>query len=87
MVQIDHTPADLILVNPIERHPIGRRWITVAIHLFSRCIAGFHVTLEAPSATSVGLCLAHIASDKRPWLKEIGFDAEWPVTRRPQRGR
>lgn len=28
------------------------------------CIAGFHVTLEAPSATSVGLCLTHVAMDK-----------------------
>lgn len=85
VVQIDHTPVDLILVDPIERRPIGRPWITVAIDVFSRCIAGLHVTLEAPSATSVGLCLAHIAADKRPWLQEIGVDADWPVMGRPRR--
>lgn len=85
MVQIDHTPVDLILVDPIERRPIGRPWITVAIDLFSRCIAGLHVTLDAPSATSVGLCLANVAADKRPWLQEIGVDADWPITGRPRR--
>lgn len=85
MVQIDHTPVDLILVDPIERRPIGRPWITVAIDVFSRCIVGLHVTLDAPSATSVGLCLAHVAADKRPWLQEIGVDADWPITGRPRR--
>jgi putative transposase len=84
MVQIDHTPVDLILVDPIERRPIGRPWVTVAIDLFSRCIAGFHVTLEAPSSTSVGLCLTHVASDKRSWLDDIAVDAEWPVMGRPR---
>jgi putative transposase len=85
MVQIDHTPVDLILVDPIERRPIGRPWVTVAIDVFSRCIAGFHVTLEAPSSTSVGLCLAHVASDKRDWLEAIEIDADWPVMGRPRR--
>lgn len=84
MVQIDHTPVDLILVDPIERRPIGRPWVTVAIDVFSRCIAGFHVTLEAPSSTSVGLCLAHVASDKRTWLDAIEVDADWPVMGRPR---
>lgn len=84
MVQIDHTPVDLILVDPIERRPIGRPWVTVAIDLFSRCIAGFHVTLEAPSSTSVGLCLAHVASEKKPWLESIGIDADWPILGRPR---
>ena len=84
VVQIDHTPVDLILVDPVERLPIGRPWVTVAIDVFSRCIAGFHVTLEAPSSTSVGLCLAHAASDKQPWLDSIEVDAEWPVMGRPR---
>lgn len=35
VVQIDHTPVDLILVDPTERQPIGRSWITVAIDVFS----------------------------------------------------
>ena len=85
LVQVDHTPMDLIVVDPIDREPIGRPWLTVAIDTCSRCIAGFHVTLEAPSATSVALCLTHIAMDKAPWLAMREVDASWPVQGKPRR--
>jgi putative transposase len=51
----------------------------VAIDDYSRCLLGLVVTLEAPSAVSVGLCLAHVACDKRPWLETLGVEAEWPM--------
>ena len=85
LVQIDHTPVDLVLVDPVDREPIGRPWITVAIDAYSRCIAGFHITLEAPSATSVGLCLTHVAMDKTPWLALREVAADWPVQGKPRR--
>lgn len=56
-VQMDHTPVDVIVVDERHRLPIGRPYVTVAIDVASRCVAGLVVTLEAPSATSVGLCL------------------------------
>lgn len=74
-VQIDHTVIDLIVVDEHERQPIGRPYLTVAIDVCSRCILGMVVTLEAPSAVSVGLCLAHAAIDKRPWLEQLGVEA------------
>jgi putative transposase len=83
-VQIDHTKADIILVDPIDRKPIGRPWLTVAIDVFSRCIIGSHLSLEAPSATSVGLCLVHAASDKKSWLAERNIEAEWPIQGKPR---
>jgi putative transposase len=85
LVQVDHTPMDLIAVDPIDREPIGRPWLTVAIDTYSRCIAGFHVTLEAPGATSVGLCLTHVAMDKVPWLAMREVTATWPVRGKPRR--
>jgi putative transposase len=42
------------------------------------------VTLEAPSATSVGLCLAHAAADKRAWLERIDAEAAWPMNGKPR---
>jgi putative transposase len=83
-VQIDHTKADVILVDPVDRKPIGRPWLTVAIDIYSRCIVGIHLSLEAPSATSVGLCLVHAASDKKTWLTERGIDAEWLMQGKPR---
>jgi putative transposase len=85
LLQIDHTPVDLILVDPVDREPIGRPWLTVAIDAYSRCIAGFHVSLEAPSAASVGLCLTHAAMDKASWLALRGVEGEWPVAGKPRR--
>ena len=84
LVQIDHTKVDLILVDAIDRLPIGRPWITVAIDVATRMIAGFHVDLEPPTATSVGLCLLHVATDKTAWLDERGIDARWPLAGKPR---
>lgn len=83
-VQIDHTVIDVIVVDDRERQPIGRPYLTVAIDVFSRCILGTVVTLEPPSAVSVGLCLAHAVRDKRPWLEHLGLEISWPMSGKPK---
>jgi putative transposase len=32
----------------------------------------------------VGLCLAHAATDKKPWLERIGVEGEWPMAGKPK---
>ncbi|WP_017200468.1 Mu transposase C-terminal domain-containing protein [Arthrobacter sp. M2012083] len=83
-VQIDHTIIDVIIVDERERRTIGRPYLTVAIDVFSRTIVGLVLTLEPPSAVSVGLCLASIIGDKRPWLERLGVDVEWPMSGKPK---
>ncbi len=83
--QIDHTLVDLIVVDTYQRLPIGRPYLTVAIDVFSRCIAGICLTLDPPSATSVGLCLTHAAMHKQAWLERIGAEVSWPIQGKPQR--
>lgn len=83
-VQIDHTVIDVIVVDERERLSIGRPYLTVAIDVYSRTIVGMVVTLEPPSAVSVGLCLAHATGDKRPWLERLGVEAEWPMSGKPR---
>jgi putative transposase len=83
-VQADHTPIDVIVVDERHRLPAGRPYLTVAIDVCSRCVLGMVVTLEAPSATSVGLCLAHAAADKRPWLERLEAEAAWPMSGKPR---
>jgi len=85
LVQIDHTLVDVIVVDSATRTPIQRPWLTVAIDVCTRCVAGFHLTLEPPSATSVALCLSHAALSKESWLAERSIDAEWPVRGIPER--
>jgi len=83
-VQIDHTVVDLMVVDERHRLPIGRPYVTVAIDVASRCVCGLVVTLEAPSALSVGLCLAHMVTDKRAWLERLGVEAAWPMSGKPR---
>ena len=60
-----------MIVNNLNRLPIGRPYVTIAIDVFSRCVVGMLVTLKAPSPVSIGLCLSHIVCDKHPWLERI----------------
>jgi putative transposase len=82
-VQMDHTPVDVIVVDERHRLPIGRPYVTVAIDVASRCVMGLVVTLEAPSATSVGLCLARASTGKQAWLEQLGVEAVWPMSGKP----
>jgi len=82
-LQIDHTPVDLVVVDETWRKPVGRPWLTLAIDVHSRCIAGLHLSFDAPSSAVAGLCLAHTALDKATYLRGIGVEADWPCQGRP----
>jgi len=84
VLQIDHTPVDIILVDETYRKPLGRPYLTVAIDVYSRCVAGFLLSFDPPSATSVGLCIAHAASPKNGYLAGLGLgEYQWPVSGMP----
>jgi putative transposase len=79
VVQIDHTPVDLILVDDVHRRPVGRPWVTLAIDVFSRMVTGFSVSFDPPGALAVGLCLAHAILPKDTWLARHEINTPWPV--------
>jgi len=79
VVQIDHTLLDIVLVDDEERLPIGRPWLTLAIDVFSRMIVGMYISLDAPSAFSVGMCLQHAVLRKEAYLEGLGLKERWPV--------
>jgi len=79
VVQIDHTPVDLIIVDDHERLPIGRPFLTIAIDCYSRMITGFYLTLEAPGALSAGLCISHSMMTKEMLLAKYEISTPWPV--------
>lgn len=83
-VQIDHTKLDIILVDDVQRRPIGRPWITMAIDVFSRMVAGFYVSFDPPGAMATGLCLAHAILPKEQWLANHGIEDEWPLWGTPK---
>ena len=83
VVQIDHTPADIILVDSFERKPIGRPWVTLAIDIATRMVTGYHVSFEAPSRLSVALCLTRAVAPKAELLADLECNVPWPAQGKP----
>lgn len=79
VVQIDHTPANVIVVDEVSRQPIGRPYLTLAIDVKTRMIAGLYLSLDPPSAVAVGLCLSQAICPKREYLAKLGVTGDWPV--------
>jgi putative transposase len=79
IVQIDHTLLPVIIVDDVHRKPINRAWVTLAIDANSRVCLGMFLTLEAPSAMSAGMCIAHAILPKEAWIRRLNLTtAEWP---------
>ena len=79
LVQIDHTTCDVMIVDSVDREPIGRPFLTLAIDVHTRVILGMLLSLEAPSSLSVALCLQHAVFPKTRWLSELGIpEGMWP---------
>lgn len=77
IMQIDHTKADVTVVDPVTRRPLGRPTLTLAIDVNTRMVLGFHLSLEPPSLLSVALCLTHAVMDKSHWLVARGINTDW----------
>lgn len=78
VVQVDHTPVDIILVDDIFRQAIGRPWLTLLIDVFSRMVLGFYISFDPPGNLSLGLCLTHAFLPKESWLAKLGIETAWP---------
>ena len=83
VVQIDHTPVDIIVVDRKLRQPLQRPWLTLAMDVASRMVAGFYLSLEPPSVLSVSLAIQHLVQPKQAWLSSLGIDARWPTAGLP----
>lgn len=79
VVQIDHTPLDIIVVDQVTRRSIGRPWITLAFDVYSRMVCGFYIAMEHPSTMSLALCVAHSILPKERWLANRDISFSWPV--------
>ncbi|MDX0855185.1 DDE-type integrase/transposase/recombinase [Sinorhizobium medicae] len=84
IVQVDHTKADVFIVDEETRLPIGRPWLTLAMDVCTRMVTGFYLTMDAPSRLSTSLCLLHSVFDKSPWLREREIIEPWPVAGLPE---
>lgn len=79
LVQIDHTPLDLDLVDEENREPIGRAYLTLGIDVFSRMIMGFYISYEPVSFFNTGQCILNMIMPKDDFLKQQNVEGEWPI--------
>ena len=79
IVQIDHTQADVFVVDRFDRRTLGRPWLSVAIDVSTRCVLGIYLGMERPNAATVALLISRIVLPKNDWLNSLGADAEWPM--------
>lgn len=79
VVQIDHTPLDIIVVDKIHRKPLGRPYLTLAIDTYSRMIAGVYISLQAPGYFNVSQCLLSVFTKKDVFLQGQEVDGEWNI--------
>lgn len=85
IVQVDHTPLDIVCVDEQMRLPLRRPWLTLAIDVYSRMILGFYISFDNPGALGTGLCLARAILPKETWLARLDVKQEWPCWGFPTR--
>ncbi len=78
-VEIDHTIADIMLVDDETGEVIGRPWVTVVLDVYSRAILGFFASFQAPGCFGTGVALVNAMLPKDRLLIEYGLDPKlWP---------
>ena len=84
VVQIDHTPMDIVVVDDLYRQPLGKPYLTLATDVATRCILGFVISFVPPSASTVSLCLTIVVAPKADWLTQLGVVGSWPMAGLPK---
>lgn len=64
VVEIDHTTANIMIVDDTTRIALGRPTITIAIDRFTRMIVGLYIGFEPPSTYSIMQCLRNMIAPK-----------------------
>ncbi|WP_237476269.1 Mu transposase C-terminal domain-containing protein [Vibrio eleionomae] len=78
-VEIDHTPAPVILLDDELNLPLGRPYLTILYDRYSDCIVGLYVGFRDPSYESVRSAFLN-ATLKKDWVKRKfpAIEHDWP---------
>lgn len=78
VIQIDHTPLDIILVDEINREPFKSPNITVAFDVFSRMVVGFYLSFDPVGSIAAGMCIVNSILPKENYIEKLGLVSKWP---------
>lgn len=79
VIQIDHTVLDIMVVSEEDRTSIGRPYITLAIDVFSRMVAGVYISMDPPGALGTGICLSNAILPKDDICAKYDLKSDWPL--------
>lgn len=79
VIEIDHTVLDIMVVSEEDRSPIGRPYITLAIDVYSRMVAGLYISLDPPGALGTGICLSNAILPKDEICTKFNLKSDWPL--------
>ncbi|MGO1541208.1 MAG: Mu transposase C-terminal domain-containing protein [Luteimonas sp.] len=82
LIQIDHTPADVMVLSDDRLTVLGRPWVTVAIDVATRCVLGMYISMDPPSTVAVSLCIEHAVLPKPENASDAGI---WPMYGKPKK--
>lgn len=85
VVQMDHTPLDILVVYTATRQYWGRPWLTLVIDVETRVIVGFYISMHRPSSVAAGMAIAMGILPKQDYLGTLGLSGNWPVCGIPRR--
>lgn len=83
-IEMDDTELDFIVVDLVDRLPIGRPTITKAIDAYSGMPYGFYVGFEPASYLTIQACLYHGILPKPDCQALYGTKHSWPVYGLPE---
>jgi len=76
-VEIDHTRADLIVIDDQDNLPLGRLTLTYCLDMATRYPLGYYMGFEPPSYLTVMECLYHAIRPKKNTREKYGTEHEW----------
>lgn len=80
-VELDSTPADLFVIDPINGFPLDRPHIVVAIDRCTRMVLGWFVTFEKPSVHALMQTLRNAILPK-DYIEEMNENHGWNIKHR-----
>lgn len=85
--EVDATRSDIILVSFDRKTILGKPTVYVVMDVFSRIVAGYHVSLASESWFEAMVAIEHAATNKVENCARYGIqiqDEDWPCRHLPQ---
>lgn len=84
-VEFDHSELDIMLVDQVDRAPIGRPTLTLAVDSYSRMVYGYYLSFDPPSHLALGMCFLNGILPKTHIIKNNNLTYNWPICGIPKR--